>query len=736
MRAALVIYSLFLVIEAGVAWGISGNPFLAVAVVCGMLFYGAVWKLGGPWGEIVRALTAGLITVAGPLYYKAAIVPTVLCFIALPHILAATQCFWEMALSNDPAQQNVRMRTIVFTIAFYAAMGLIFVLLRGDPALSRGLTTTLAVIVLLAAVPAWDLARVTRLKPGQATQSASFGVLGKRIIWGSVALGMLAALFMGALPVAAEKLCAISPRWKAKIEPPGGLPPRPPQPPPEQHGAEANSTGLDSSALTGRHELPRKSNIQSSGSAQIFVRVKDEAVAKRMAAAGPVYVRSHTFDAWKDGVWESAVSGGRWIADADDGSADGLTTVKKSGQSAVEHTVFLENAVRYSLPALQGVTAFRLPKVYGVPGDLYQIEGPDNRYDAVAAPLNWDQLEDRDELRAGNAGNEAQTRVSPTEAINQLVYGDPILKNLRPDANVPLAEHIASVRKWLSSNVHYSTRVRGNEALTPLDNFLLGERKGFCDFYASAGCLLLRFAKVPTRIAFGYAGNDYDADSNVFIYTDDSAHAWTEIYVDGLGWTICDFTPPGDIGRLNHKVEQRPAFDEKAFEPAEKKEPEPEPKKEPDEFFLTKWWDDLVKQITAMRPVEIIKTVLGWLAVASLLALLVRWLAMKKKKEAAAKDSFAEDARQPAYFAEFLRIFREAGFPRLPGNTAREYYAALFDRGLAGEEFSPMISYHYGCRYTDAEPDREKEASWLSLVRDTEQRLKSLLKNPDGPRRE
>ena len=60
MRLALVIYCFFLAIEAGLAWLISGNAFLAAAVTCGLLFYASVWRMAGPWGEIVRALAAGL----------------------------------------------------------------------------------------------------------------------------------------------------------------------------------------------------------------------------------------------------------------------------------------------------------------------------------------------------------------------------------------------------------------------------------------------------------------------------------------------------------------------------------------------------------------------------------------------------------------------------------------------------------------------------------------------------
>lgn len=251
--------------------------------------------------------------------------PTLLCFMALPHLLAATQSTWEIALRHDPSGQNARMRTVVFTVAFYAAMGLVFVLLRGaEPAVSRWITTPLAVAVLLLALPAWDLARVTRLKPGHAPGKTSRSLILSRLLILAVVLGAVAVFFSGLLPAAAEKLCEVSPRWRAKLD----TPERPASHATASASAAdgaANRPGMDSSAMTGRHELPNQADIRSSGSVALYLKMDPEQAAG-LAAAGPVYVRSHTFDHWQDGVWTSSAGGGRWIEDAADGAADGLTT--------------------------------------------------------------------------------------------------------------------------------------------------------------------------------------------------------------------------------------------------------------------------------------------------------------------------------------------------------------------------------------------------------------------------
>ena len=132
----------------------------------------------------------------------------------------------------------------------------------------------------------------------------------------------------------------------------------------------------------------------------------------------------------------------------------------------------------------------------------------------------------------------------------------------------------------------------------------------------------------------------------------------------------------------------------------------------------------MAKKLMAMDPLEALKEILKWALPAALLFVLIWWLARRGKKAAEEKDTFAADGEQPAYFAEFVRVFREAGCPRLAGSTPREYFSAVQSRGLAGPEFTPMISYHYSRRYMEEPPDRRQEAEWLTLVRETEKRLK------------
>ena len=49
------------------------------------------------------------------------------------------------------------------------------------------------------------------------------------------------------------------------------------------------------------------------------------------------------------------------------------------------------------------------------------------------------------------------------------------------------------------------------EVITPVDDFLFGTRRGYCEFFASAYATLARLVGIPARLVGGYYGGDYNA---------------------------------------------------------------------------------------------------------------------------------------------------------------------------------------------------------------------------------
>ena len=108
---------------------------------------------------------------------------------------------------------------------------------------------------------------------------------------------------------------------------------------------------------------------------------------------------------------------------------------------------------------------------------------------------------------------------------------------------------VAEIREFFSG---YFTVSHESESRSAGESFLshfLKTRSGYNIHFATLAVLLLRQAGVPARYAEGYFLPYWEADiyrqvNNItFELSDEYAHAWAEIYVDGVGWLPVEFTP-------------------------------------------------------------------------------------------------------------------------------------------------------------------------------------------------
>lgn len=76
----------------------------------------------------------------------------------------------------------------------------------------------------------------------------------------------------------------------------------------------------------------------------------------------------------------------------------------------------------------------------------------------------------------------------------------------------------------------------------PVDEFLFRTRRGFCEHYASAFTLLARAAGIPARVVTGYQGGEINPFSDRLVVRQSDAHAWSEVWLEGRGWTRVDPT--------------------------------------------------------------------------------------------------------------------------------------------------------------------------------------------------
>ena len=96
----------------------------------------------------------------------------------------------------------------------------------------------------------------------------------------------------------------------------------------------------------------------------------------------------------------------------------------------------------------------------------------------------------------------------------------------------------------------YPTVLGEENTLDGVETFLTKTREGYCVQYASAVVLLLREAGIPARYVEGYIASSLYSnrgDDAVARYKtnvrDSDAHAWVEVWYDGLGWIQYEATP-------------------------------------------------------------------------------------------------------------------------------------------------------------------------------------------------
>ncbi|WKZ37809.1 MAG: transglutaminase-like domain-containing protein [Anaerolineales bacterium] len=118
-----------------------------------------------------------------------------------------------------------------------------------------------------------------------------------------------------------------------------------------------------------------------------------------------------------------------------------------------------------------------------------------------------------------------------------------------------------AITNYLRSEIEYSPVISFPEdSMDRLEYFLFEGKQGFCNYYASAGVLMLRAVGVPARLAVGFAQGEANLQNTFYTVRERDAHAWPEVYFPGYGWI--EFEPTGNqepVQRPQEREEQ-PAF--------------------------------------------------------------------------------------------------------------------------------------------------------------------------------
>lgn len=111
-----------------------------------------------------------------------------------------------------------------------------------------------------------------------------------------------------------------------------------------------------------------------------------------------------------------------------------------------------------------------------------------------------------------------------------------------------LTEALELVQKILNDNLEYKEDVVTYNGSNDFFKYVMEQSKGgYSVQYATAATLMLRYLGVPARYVEGYylsskEAEKYQSEEKISI-TKAQAHAWTEYYLDGVGWIPFEVTP-------------------------------------------------------------------------------------------------------------------------------------------------------------------------------------------------
>lgn len=107
-------------------------------------------------------------------------------------------------------------------------------------------------------------------------------------------------------------------------------------------------------------------------------------------------------------------------------------------------------------------------------------------------------------------------------------------------------ENFAVLTQRITEYLHTKATYSLSPGVTPegrdfVEYFLTEQKKGYCVHFATSAAMLYRMCGYPTRYVEGYLAKVNSQEPTEV--KNNTAHAWVEVYLEGIGWIPVDTTP-------------------------------------------------------------------------------------------------------------------------------------------------------------------------------------------------
>lgn len=214
---------------------------------------------------------------------------------------------------------------------------------------------------------------------------------------------------------------------------------------------------------------------------------------------------------------------------------DVRTPVYLNGVCALRLVGAAERSLRYTVTAV--VSQPRPRDLVGL-GRTYSMDM--TRFLSLPFPRT-------DELAGSDRETSWRTAVGGTADGREWLGLARLNRRVVGDATDPY-EITLRIEEYLRSGSRFSYSLAPPETghRSPYAAFLFHTRTGYCQHFAGAMAVLLRFNGIPARVAVGFATGERLAPRTYMVSRTD-AHAWVEAYFPGYGWIPFDPTPGNSL---------------------------------------------------------------------------------------------------------------------------------------------------------------------------------------------
>ncbi|KWX01601.1 Transglutaminase domain-containing protein [Carbonactinospora thermoautotrophica] len=105
------------------------------------------------------------------------------------------------------------------------------------------------------------------------------------------------------------------------------------------------------------------------------------------------------------------------------------------------------------------------------------------------------------------------------------------------------------LQSWFIEEFAYTLDPQPGNGNTAIERFL-DSRQGYCEQFAATFAVMARHLGIPARVVVGFTPGTPQPDGRYLITAHD-AHAWPELYFEGVGWVRFEPTPNATGGNAN-----------------------------------------------------------------------------------------------------------------------------------------------------------------------------------------